>query len=353
MTTNTRDHTSSSSRRRFLLRAVGLTTAGLALGGGAAWAKQQADDAATAEALAAELRAQLAAASNTNAALDASAAALQQRITALQGQLATLTGQNAQLASSLSAAQAESADLKTQLASAQEQLSAANELLGKFKLLIALYDQLENIGLDALVRAGLSAAASALAAVLGVVPLLKDGLLLAHTLLGNFENLLPDFHTAMTWLGSQIVNFKLGLYAVETAAQRTLHEALTGLITVFSGFVKFILDHLPFNIGADVRETLAATQDLLLKVEAAADDMSTQVLDRISKYVGDGPQNWKRTLITPLRDKALTPAANLLAALAEADAAFTTALDEPVTAALDQRAQIRAQIEALRTANQI
>ncbi len=87
--------------------------------------------------------------------------------------------------------------------------------------------------------------------------------------------------------------------------------------------------------------------------EEAAADMSTQVLDRISKYVGDGPQNWKRTLVTPLRNKTLTPAANLLLALAEADTTFTTALHEPVTAALDRRAQIRAQIAALRAANQL
>jgi hypothetical protein len=122
---------------------------------------------------------------------------------------------------------------------------------------------------------------------------------------------------------------------------------------VFGGFVSYVLDHLPFNIGGNVRATLTATQDLLVNVEEAAADMSTQVLDRISKYVSDGPQNWKRTLVTPLRNKTLTPAANLLSALAEADTAFTTALHEPVTAALDQRAQIRAQIAALRAANQL
>jgi hypothetical protein len=353
MSTNTRDDPPASSRRRFLLQAVGVTAAGLAVGGGAAWAKSRSDEADAAEAAVRELQARLAAAANTNTALDVSTVNLQQQLANLQSQLAALTGQNGQLASALSAAQKESADLKTQLASAQSQLSAANDQLGKFKTLIALYDQLEGIGLDTLVREGLTAVAVGLTSALGLTALLKDGVLLAHTLLDNFEKLLPDFHAAMTWLGSQIVNFKLSLYAVETAAQRTVNGALTGLTVVFGGFVSYVLNHLPFNIGGNVRATLTATQDLLVNVEEAAADMSTQVLDRISKYVGDGPQNWKRTLVTPLRNKTLTPAANLLSALAEADTAFTTALHEPVTAALDQRAQIRAQIAALRAANQL
>lgn len=353
MSTNARVDSPASSRRRFLLQAAGVTAAGLAVGGGAAWAKQRSDEADAAQAAVRELQAQLAAASNTNAALDVSTVNLQQQLANLQNQLAALTGQNGQAASALSAAQKESADLKTQLASAQAQLSAANDQLGKFKTLIALYDQLEGIGLDTLVRDGLTAAAAGLTTALGLTGLLKDGVQLAHTLLDNFEKLLPDFHSAMTWLGGRIVNFQLSLYAVETAAQRTVNSALTGLTVVFGGFVSYVLDHLPFNIGGNVRATLTATQDLLVNVEEAAADMSTQVLDRISKYVGDGPQNWKRTLVTPLRNKTLTPAANLLSALAEADTTFTTALHEPVTAALDRRAQIRAQIAALRAANQL
>ncbi len=354
MSTDTRNnHAPASSRRRFLLQAAGMTAAGLALGGGAAWAKGRADEAAAAEAAVKDLQARLAAASNTTAALDLSSAGLQQQLTTLEGQLASVSGQNAQLASALSAAQTESTDLKAQLAAAQAQLNAANDQLGKFKTLIGLYDQLEGIGVDTLVRNGLTALATGLTTALGLIAAVDDGVQLAHLLLHNFEKLLPDFHAAMTWLGTQLVNFKLGLYAVETAAQRTIQEALTGLTAVFGGFVNFVLDHLPFNIGADVRATFAATQDLLLTVDTAAADMGAQVLDKISKHVSDGPQGWRRTLVAPLREKTLAPAAQLLSALAEANTTFTTALNDPVTAALDQRAQVREKIAAIRAAIQL
>jgi hypothetical protein len=342
-----------AARRRFLVQALGMTAAGLALGGGAAWAKGLADEAAAAEARVQELQAQLAAAASANAVLDSSAAALQQQIAALQGQLSALASQNTQLATALSAAQTENADLKTLLAAAQEQLNAANAKLAQFKELIALFDQLEGLNLDALARDGLAAMAGGLATALGLTALVSDGVQLARALLDRFERLLPDFHEAMTWLGGQIVNFKLGLYAVEIAAQRTVQEALTGLAAVFGGFVLFVLDHLPFNIGGNVRATLGATQELLVNVETAANAMSTKVLDKISAYVGDGPQGWRRALVMPLRDKTLSPAAQLLTAVSDVSATFTSALHDPVAAALDQRAQIRAKIDALRQANQL
>ncbi len=354
MSINTRDDASpTSSRRRFLIQAAGVTAAGLALGGGAAWAKGRADEAASAEAAVADLQAQLAAASNAGAVLDVSAATLQQQLAALQSQLAATSSQNAQLAAALSASQKEATDVKGLLAATQEQLTAALDQLGKFKTLIGLYDQLEGIGLDTLVRDGLAALAAGLATVLGWTSLLNDGVQLAQVLIDNFEKLLPDFHAAMTWLGAQIVNFKLGLYAVETAAKRTIAEALNGLTEVFGGFVNFVLDHLPFNIGENVRTTLTATQTLLVAVDTAAADMSGQVLDKITKYVNEGPQSWQRTLITPLRNKLLAPATQLLGALGEANTTFTAALSDPVTAALESRVQVRAKIEALRTAQQI
>ena len=117
--------------------------------------------------------------------------------------------------------------------------------------------------------------------------------------------------------------------------------------------MNFVLDHLPFNIGANVRATLTATQALLVAVDTAAADMSGNVLDKITQYVSEGPQSWQRTLIAPLRNRLLAPAAQLLGALAEANTLFTTALSDPVAAALESRAQVRAQIEAFRATHRL
>jgi hypothetical protein len=332
--------------RRVALKALGLTAAGLAVGGGGAWLKSQLDQGARAEAAVQALQTQLAAASSANASLDVSAATLQSQVAQLQGQLNAAISQNAELAATLSTAQTESTDLRAQLDAASAQLARYKELAG-------LYDLLEGVNLDLVAQTGLTAMAAGLAATLGGAAVLGDGLTAARDLLAKFEKTLPDFDAAMEWLGEQVVALKVGLFAIESAAQKTINKVITGLEQTFGGFAEFVLDHLPFNIGANVRKTLSATQDLLAGVLTLSDDLTDNVLGKISKYVGDGPQGWKTTLVKPLNEKALTPTEQMLASLKQADATFAASLRDPVTAALAQRTLIREQIAALRSAHKL
>jgi len=340
-----------ASRRRFLLQALGLSAAGLAVGGGAAWAVDRLETGSVSQGAVSNLQTQLEAAQAAQAALDLSNAALQKQLTDLQSQLAATTGQNAQLASALSTTQKEATDLKTQLAATQTQLSDTSGQLTKHQQLAGLYDQLDSVDLDTIITTGLAAMSTGMATVAGLAPVLHEGLVLARNLLIGFEQALPDFQDAMTWLGDQILNLRLNLYAIETAAQQTINQAITGLTEVFGEFVNFVLDHLPFNIGGKVRETLASIQNLLGGLTDMADGADEKVLGRISKRVGDGPQGWKRTLIKPLRDKTLTSVEQVLTAITNAETTFTTSLNDPTQAAITQRAALREKITAFRSAN--
>jgi hypothetical protein len=336
-----------SSRRRFLLQALGLSAAGLVTGGGAAWAMDHLEVGGVSQTNASQLEA----AQSAQTALDLSNAALQKQLTDLQAQLASATGQNAQLASALSTTQQEATDLKTQLATAQTQLKDTGLQLTKHQELAGLYDQLEGIDLDTVVTTGLAAMTTGLGAVSGLAPLLHDGLALARNLLVGFEQALPDFQEAMTWLGDQILNLRLNLYSIEVAAQQTINQAINGLTEVFGEFANFVLDHLPFNIGAKVRETLATIQHLLNGLTDMADGADEKVLGRISQRVGDGPQSWKRTLVKPLRDKTLSPIEKMLTAITEVETTFTTNLNDPAQAALKERTALKEKITTFRKTN--
>jgi len=342
-----------SARRQFLLQALGLSAAGLAAGGGAAWTRTQTEGAAAARAALADVNLQLDAAATAKAALELSFSTLQAQSAELQSRLATSLTQNAQLASSLSSAQQEAVDVKSQLASAQSELGAAQEQLGKYRLLIGLYDQLDGVSLDGMVRTGLDAMAAMLAGLLAPATLLRDGLALARNLLVSFEAVLPDFEAAMAWLGEQVVRLKVNLWSVETNAQQTINSGLAGVAAVFGGFAGFVLDHLPFNVGAKVRATLASVQSALAGLADLTDGAADQVLLKISKHVDNGPQSWKQRLVTPLRETTLAPADQVLSTIGEARATFTTALDDPARAALDERQALREQIAAFRTAHNI
>jgi hypothetical protein len=342
-----------SARRRLLLKALGLGAAGLAAGGAAAWTKGQLDDAATAGVTLVDTKRQLETTNAAKAALALSYSTLQTQANDWQTQLAAATSQNTQLAGAVNAAQHEADDLKSKLASAQAALEAANERLARSKELISLYNQLEGAGLDNVVSSGLGVVGGVLAGVAGPAALLRDGVDAAHGLLNNFEQVLPNFSGAMAWLGEQVVKIKVALWAVETSAQQTANSTLSGLTAVFGGFVGFVLDHLPFNIGANVRKTLSEVQSLLEGVTAMSDQAPDQVLLKISRYVGDSPQGWQQAMVKPLRNNTLAPADQVLAAVSGASEAFKTSLNEPANAALQQRQVLRDQIANFRATHGI
>jgi hypothetical protein len=343
------------ARRRFLLKTLGLGAAGLAAGGAAAWGKGQLEQAAglatpTATAMV-DLSQQLKDAQAARTMLELSYQQLQTQAAEWQAQLALVNNQNAQLSTSLTATQQEASSLAGQLASVQAAFDAANTRLTRAGELIGLFEQLDAVGLDGAVEGGLATMTGALAGLLTPATALRGGLASARGLLANFELSLPDFAGAMHWLGEQVVRLKVGLWSVESSAQETAGTAMAGVAAAFTGFVGFVIDHLPFNIGAKVRATLAATQSVLGNVTELSDQAADKVMLKISQRVEDGPQSWKRTLVEPLRAEALNRADEVLAAVTTTDSTYQQALKAPAETALQQRRTLREQIAAYRAAN--
>ncbi len=337
--------------RRVFLRALGFTAAGLALGGGAAWAQGQAEAASAYENALSDLQARLAEAQASQSSLDLATADLRTLAETLRGQLSLATSQNAQLAEALAAAQRESLDLKTQLARAQAHLAARDDQLRRSSELNALYAQLEAVGLDEIVSGGLAALAGGLAAALRQSSAVQLGLKTARDLLAGFEAALPGVNAALQWLGDQTVALKLGLFSLERAAQTTASAALSGVVAVFGGFVSFVLKHLPFDAGQKSQATFAAAESVIGQTSALMREMDAQVFGQISRYVSDGERNWKKTLVRPIREQALGPADALLAAVAQADSTFQARLKAPADQALGRRADLRRQIADYRAAH--
>lgn len=346
--------------RRTFLRAIGMSTAGLALGGGAAWAYTQVLDQQAAEAALQQLTAQVSAAQQQSVSLDATVGALQGQITTLNAELAAATSQNAELANALASAQKTAMDAHThaaettnRLTAAEAKLTVAEAKLTQYQTLIGLFDQLEAIGLDGLTREGLSAAAAGLSQALGLSPLVQSGLKLANGLLDEFEKTLPDFTAGLAWLGERVVRLKASLLLLEKAAKVTVAQAATGVVAIFGGFIKFVMDYLPFDIGEQTRATFSAAQTLITHTAEVSTQAEAEVLSKMTRYVGDGPANWRRQLVTPLRTQAMPPADQLVTAVTTANAQFTQKLQTPVQAALDKRAALKTLIAEHRAKHQL
>ncbi len=334
----------SESRRRLFLQAIGTGAAGLAVGGGASW-------------LYGELTGGVPAAGMPGAILQATDAPEHNpRISQLQGEVALLnnqigaaTGENDQLSILLKASQDENLRLKQQVSDLQGQVSTTETKLADANTVLSLYDQLEAVGLDDLAHNGLQSFAGALAVAVGLLPATATGVATARTLLDQFEAQLPDLKGGVSWLAERVLNLKVGLFSLETAANALAGVTAGGVSAAFGGFAKYIVGYLPFDIGRKIQEAMSATQTLVDSNSTLAGDVDQKVFEKLSPHFSDGPANVKVKVIDPVRAQGLQPAGELVNAVSQTDATYQSQLAQPLQTALDQRAQLRQQILAART----
>ncbi len=336
--------TTSENRRRLFLQAVGMGAAGLAVGGGASWLYSDLTGGKPAAGLPAQSLRQ-----TDVPEMNGKVLALQNEVALLNNQVGAAAGQNEQLNALLKASQDENQRLKQQLTDLQGQVSQTEAKLSDANQVISLFDQLEAVGLDDLTQNGLQTFAVALAAAVGLVPTTSTGVASARTILDDLEAQLPDLKGSVAWLAERILNLKVGLFSLETAANALAGVAAGGVSAAFGGFAKYILDYLPFDIGRKIREAMSATQTLVDSNAALSTDVDKKVFEKLSPHFSDGPVNLKVKVLDPVRAQGLQPAGDLVNAVSQTDASYQSALAQPVQVALDQRAALRQQLQAARS----
>lgn len=334
----------SENRRRLFLQAVGMGAAGLAVGGGASWLYSEVTGGTPAAGIPAQTLRQ-----TDVPEINGKVLALQNEVAQLNNQVGATTGQNEQLNALLKASQDENQRLKQQLTDLQGQVSQTEAKLSDANQVISLFDQLEAVGLDDMAQNGLQTFAAALAAAVGLVPATATGVASARTILDDLEAQLPDLKGSVAWLAERVLNLKVGLFSLETAANALAGVTAGGVSAAFGGFAKYILDYLPFDIGRKIREAMSATQTLVDSNAALSTDVDKQVFEKLSPHFSDGPVNLKIKVLDPVRAQGLQPAGDLANAVSQTDASYRSTLAQPIQAALDQRAGLRQQLQAARS----
>lgn len=224
------------------------------------------------------------------------------------------------------------------------------ELEGEISLLqrqLALYQDLERIGLDKLIRAILEAydrfwppVRSAVRLLLGAVRSVEDGLSL-------FELKLPTMRSASRILADLLT----GMEAQLQSAQDTLNDLLkrTGPIgEAVSGFLAWLLNRNPFGITTHVREAADRVSAVVSSVPPLISDVRRRLLEPLDQewLAAASGQGLQGLLFDPLRTSLLTP---LRTHLEQMDKAAGEWEDESrsIRSALEEREKIRAEIARL------
>jgi len=157
---------------------------------------------------------------------------------------------------------------------------AADAEIARLEGLVALYEDLEKVGLDAILTTGMQALSLPLAALESGAQALKSGLEWAEEALLTIQEALPSAEESLLWLEARVSTVAEGLESLETALGTALDKAIrTPLGEAVTDFSDMLLSHMPFGWGDKIRDVLAELAHLLTSVDELVAGLNTSLLE--------------------------------------------------------------------------
>ncbi len=225
--------------------------------------------------------------------------------------------------------------------------------LNKLRALVALYEQLERVPLDAALAAGMNAVRGALELLKAGVRLLRDGIAAAEGALNNFQAALDALRGAVNGASQVLNDLQQKFRTAESVVVAVLGVALP-LAESIRSFFTSLLTKIPV-VGDDLLRAVNALVDLIRAIPTAIDAVTGKLLAplRDAFFPLSGDAAVKTNLFNPITQNVLEPLKKFLGDVENLFDRWEKDLSTPVQSALDQRQQIREQIVDYRKQNKI
>lgn len=226
--------------------------------------------------------------------------------------------------------------------------------LTKLRALVALYEQLEKVGIDAVIAAGMNVVRGSMEAVKGGVRLLRDGIAATQNALkalgGMVDALRAEAERATQGLDELMQRFR----AAETFVTGVLGTAQP-LGDVIGGFFKALLDKIPFGIGDNIRKAVDALVSLIRGIPTAVESVTAQLIKplRDTFFPSAGTAPVQANVVDPITKNLLQPLDKFLGEVDTMITRWEKDFRSPVQSALEQRQQIRKEITQYRQENKV
>jgi hypothetical protein len=243
-------------------------------------------------------------------------------------------------AEALAAKEAAEAELLT----VQESTAAE---LARLEGLVNLYENLEKVGLDAILETGMMAVTLPLQAVEVGAKSLKAGLDWAENALLSLSEALPTARESLVWLEDQVSAVAEGITKLETSVGQALDKATDNSIgRALQDFSKMVLDYLPFGLGDRIRGVLDGIVSLVTGVDELVAGINTALLEPLRSrwFSADDGEGLGTSLVDPLITKILDPLEAHLVNLSVLADNWQNDLLAPTQGALANRSKIRDEI---------
>jgi hypothetical protein len=221
----------------------------------------------------------------------------------------------------------------------------ADEDIRQLRGLISLYEELEKIGIDAVVGAGIAVAEKGLGALKDGVLLLRKAVALVDAAVGNVEGALPALRSGLG-LAEGFVSLVKGQLSLIQSAVLDATGRLGPAADAVGGLLSDLVSRIPFGVGEKILEANRRVGDLVGGLPKALEGISLQLLaplnaDWLSEEEGKG---LKGLLLTPLRVNLLRPLGSFLDDLAAFLAGLEGKLIAPGKTVLGDREKVRQKI---------
>ncbi len=279
----------------------------------------------------------------------------------LISQMAALQAENARLQADLELAQyrlttqeTAAGETDTAVQSIASELDAANQQIGILAGLVALYEQLDDADVSAILEEGLESVSAVIADAVDDLPGLSDGLAWGRQALAELDDHIPLLENGRSWLENQTDKMHRYYTAVE-ALLETAVEQVGPFLQMFNEWVQKILKWLPFNLGERTITIMDALTTLLLETPSTLTGLYTNVAQPLDVWLGssDAEAPLRQNLIKPMQEQVLAKADTVAVKTAQVKTVYEEQMVWRVETAVVNHRQIQTLIQSYRQQHQI
>lgn len=234
------------------------------------------------------------------------------------------------------------------VATLEEQASTLGSRLESTQGLVGLYDELDNVGLDDVVRGGLNTVATMLGALAEAAQRLREGLVVAQNNVNQLDEGLAILDRGLENAESVVTRLSGLMQGLEDRL-REAGEPIAPLTEALGSFFTGLVSRIPFGVGERILVTIERIQAVIGAVPESIENINRDLIEplRARFFPREGDDVHVR-LIEPLTNLIFTPADRLLTQLATLGETWRSELERPAREKIEAREAIRKQISQYR-----
>jgi len=227
--------------------------------------------------------------------------------------------------------------------------------IAKLRTLLKLYQELDKIGLDALLKTALKAIKMPLEAVKEGVKALEEAIGKAEEALAKFLAFLARWREILKE-GEKVL---LALGSGMEEAGKLMSGAIGKILPFAEAVVEFfaqLLRKLPFGVGKELGEALESIKNLLRELPEIVEKISSGLINNMKEDIapqGNGKAKVEEEFSEPIKIGLLEPLKRFLVDVNSLVESFEKDFSSPIEEALAKREEIRQQIEEFRRQHNI